>query len=68
LFAFFKACCSIDDEAKNPFPLFSIIEECLKIYYGHKENAYERAVTEEKQCYARSKSRLGELKSNRFIG
>jgi hypothetical protein len=37
--------------------LHSIIEECLKIYHGQKEKAYERAVTEEKGCYARSKTR-----------
>ena len=37
---------------------FSIIEECLKIYHGNKDRAYERAVTEEKMCYARSKTRL----------
>ena len=45
---------------KPSFPFFSsIIEECLKIYYGNKDDAYERAVKEENQCYARSKSRLG---------
>jgi len=37
---------------------FSIIDECIKICYGNKERAYERAVKEEKECYGRSKNRF----------